>query len=65
MVACPGVKLVTGEAIGKGKVAEVEKGITTDVATSIVDNSGAVPGVVELPENEKCVNISFVNGTQQ
>ena len=65
MVTQPGVRLSTGEAGGKGKVAEVEKGSAADVTLSIGDNSGAVSGVVVLPENEKCGNISFVNGIQQ
>ena len=55
------MRLSTGEAGGKGKVAKVEKGS----ALSIGDNSGAVSGVVVRPENERCGNISFVNGTQQ
>ena len=43
------MRLSTGEAGGKGKVAEVEKGSAADVTLSIGDNSGAVSGVVVRP----------------
>ena len=65
MVTQSGVLLCTVEAGGKWEVAEVEKGSAADVTLSIGDNSGAVSGVVVLPENEKCGNISFVNGIEQ
>ena len=37
MVACPWVRLIAGETIREGEVAEMEEGGTSDVAASIVD----------------------------
>ena len=50
MVACPWVRLIAGETIREGEVAEMEEGGATDVAASIVDLPRAGASVVEFPK---------------
>ena len=64
MVACPWVRLIAGETIREGEVAEMEEGGTSDVAASIVDWPRAGASVVEFPKIRNIFSVHWVKGSR-